>query len=286
MLRLKSYLGIMLSLAIASFMLASCQDQSIEQRAERYLRSQYDNSTQPTIKLQSKNKYQVSQSDLCQTNPPHQNGYQVVLIAGNTSYLLHTNADASEIEVCSANDLPEQDYLNYVGAGYEVAYPAGWQIRDLGLETDGTNRVYFSPATTIDLANGYILLEKLPQDAIDLDAEQARLPNFALPVDLALTEDIGSSDKSLDLSATYNLEETARGDLRAINLVVAPEFVETTKFKASPNSKSQNSLPLQVEVLLISKDNFVYKIQFFDHDSSSLSDEVIEQFGQGFQLID
>ncbi|AFY69661.1 hypothetical protein Pse7367_1369 [Thalassoporum mexicanum PCC 7367] len=268
--------------------LISCQDQSIEKKAERYLRSQLLMPDNVLIELQTKTEQRLNQSDLCQTEPADRNGYQLLFAAEGIGYVVHTSQDASEIELCGSQDLQAKDYLNYVGAGYEVEYPADWLIRDIGLEPDGTNRVYFSPLLPPDLKNGYILLEKFPGDAIDLDAEQLRSPNFDLPEDLESIENNDSSQESLNSSesdSTYDLTEIERGDLRTLPLVVSPELVETIKYQASPNQTSPDSLPLQVEVLLISADTFVYKIQFFYHDTSALTNEMIQQFGQGFQII-
>ena len=247
-------------LAIASF-LFGCQQISSTgnvststEKATNYLRSQLNLSTNVSISVESQKPQVANISDLCQTVPPTQDGFEVALIAEDIRYILQTNQDASKIELCRSEDAKPELTTKYNGAGYMLRYPAAWKVIDLGLEPSGASMVIFTPSPEV------------------LKGEDAKA---IAPKD--------GSETAKDLVTT-----PFDPKIKGAKSVSKKEFTKELPVVNKPESSSSNSLIWKVKVLTIETDKFIYTIHYYQpnlKNYANTDNKGFEQFANSFALI-
>ena len=124
----KPYLHTATSLAIACILIG-CQSPPADDLTTKvitYGRSQLNLNSSQAIQIESQQPQAVNTIDICQTTEPTEAGFVVKLLADDIRYILHTNADASKIEICGSEDAQPAATGKYTGTGYTLRYPANW----------------------------------------------------------------------------------------------------------------------------------------------------------------
>jgi hypothetical protein len=243
----------LLALFVA-FSVVACQPtqpvpRKVVEKAEAYLRSQLHLASNIAITAEAQSAQQINQSDLCQTSEPSEIGFQVILVADGSRYTLHSDRGGKNVEICMAQDAQPDAVAKYTGAGYTVKYPQSWQVEDEGMEPNGKNRVQFIP---LERSQGYIEVERLPQQAVESDTAR-NIKEF--------------KEEKFDAST---LGATSGRRQEYIEMVVA---------------KSGAQREWQVKALLLKIDNFVYKVKLFRSEDGSPLEKDFEQFVRDFKLI-
>ena len=285
-LRLRSNLAM---LAIA-WLLFGCQQISSTgnvststEKATNYLRSQLNLSTNVSISVESQKPQVANISDLCQTVPPTQDGFEVALIAEDIRYILQTNQDASKIELCRSEDAKPELTAKYNGAGYMLRYPAAWKVIDLGLEPSGASMVIFTPSSEAlkgeDNSNPAKLEQKL-QESQQVYAIVARNPIIDAKASNNSNSFNDGSETAKDL-VTIPFNPKIKGAKFGSKKEFTKEFRETNTGKLS-----SNNLVWKVKVLTLGTDQFIHTIHYYQPDKKNDSNSLnsFEQFANSFAL--
>ena len=274
-------------LAIASF-LFGCQQISSTgnvststEKATNYLRSQLNLSTNVSISVESQKPQVANISDLCQTVPPTQDGFEVALIAEDIRYILQTNQDASKVELCRSEDAKPELTTKYNGAGYMLRYPAAWKVIDLGLEPSGASMVIFTPSPEVlkgeDNSKPAKIQEKLQEK------QQVYAIVTRKPIDAKAIAPNDGSETAKDLVTTpFNPK------IKGAKSVSKKEFTKELPVVNKPESSSSNSLIWKVKVLTIETDKFIYTIHYYQpnlKNDANIDNKGFEQFANSFALI-
>ncbi len=235
---------------------------AISDKAVVYLRSQLQLPANSTITLKSQSAQTWYQGDLCQITAPTQTGFQVILTANNTRYTLHTNQDASKIEICTAQDETAPATAKYIGAGYTVRYPIEWQVIDEGLKPSGESSVRFTPPNQNEQPQqGYVLIRRVPSPTSE---------SLVLPTKSPTTTNLDIKEFKTE---PYNVAKLgAKSGIKQTYTQILTD--------ASGNKKNW-----QVKDLLIRTDEFIYEIQSFQPAANTPTDMVFEHFMNSFQFI-
>jgi hypothetical protein len=285
-LRLRSNLAM---LAIAC-LLFGCQQISSTgnvststEKATNYLRSQLNLSPNVTISVESQKPQIANVSDLCQTVPPTQDGFEVVLIAEDIRYILQTNQGASKIELCRSEDAKPELTTKYNGAGYMLRYPTSWKVIDLGLEPSGASMVIFTPSSEAlkgeDNSNPAKLEQKL-QESQQVYAIVARNPIIDAKASNNSNSFNDGSETAKDL-VTIPFDPKIKGAKFGSKKEFTKEFRETNTGKLS-----SNNLVWKVKVLTLGTDQFIHTIHYYQPDKKNDSNSLnsFEQFANSFAL--
>lgn len=285
-LRLRSNLAM---LAIAC-LLFGCQQISSTgnvststEKATNYLRSQLNLSPNVTISVESQKPQIANVSDLCQTVPPTQDGFEVVLIAEDIRYILQTNQGASKIELCRSEDAKPELTTKYNGAGYMLRYPTSWKVIDLGLEPSGESMVIFTPSSEAlkgeDNSNPAKLEQKL-QESQQVYAIVARNPIIDAKASNNSNSFNDGSETAKDL-VTIPFDPKIKGAKFGSKKEFTKEFRETNTGKLS-----SNNLVWKVKVLTLGTDQFIHTIHYYQPDKKNDSNSLnsFEQFANSFAL--
>jgi len=257
------------------------------EKVTNYLRSQLNLSTNVSIVVESQKPQIANMSDLCQTVPPNQDGFEVILIAEDIRYILQTNQDASKIELCRSEDAKPELTTKYNGAGYMLRYPTSWKVIDLGLEPSGVSIVIFTPSPEA-LSSEFLKGENNSKPAKIQEKLQESQQVYAIVV-----------RKPIDSKASNNSNSFNDGSETAKDLVTIPfdpkikgakfgskkEF--TKEFREKNTGKlSSNDLVWKVKVLTLGTDQFIYTIHYYQPDKKNDSNSLnsFEQFANSFAL--
>ena len=269
---------------VAIVSLASCQQtpstisttDSTTSKAISYLRSQLKLSANVAVIAESQKPQLSNSSDLCQTSAPTQDGWAIALISEDTRYLLQTNQDASQIEICRSEDAKPETTGKYTGAGYTLRYPADWKAIDLGLEPSGASTVIFTPSRDNEAT-----LQKLQQSQ-QVYAIVSKQPVSKQPIDSV--QDTKNNLKN-------NLKDNPQ------NLVTIPFDAKVKgaksgskqEFTTAIANSTGNPTIWKVKALTLETDKFIYTVRYYQPDSKSDSNtstaKAFEQFANSFALI-
>jgi hypothetical protein len=273
--------------AIAAGLLFGCQQtpptsstssataNSANQKAIDYLRSQLNLSTNVAIVAESQKPQSANISDLCQTSAPTQDGFEIALVAEDMRYILQTNQDISQIEICRSEDAKPETTKKYIGAGYVLSYPADWKVQDLGLEPSGASTVIFTPSREMSLDNDINnidlakLLQKFHQSQQVYTIVSRRLiDNKAIAFD--------GSENAKDLVITP-MDAKVKGAKSGLK----------KEFTTAIAHSSGGATIWQVKVLVLETDKFSYAIRYHEpkRDANSSKVKLFEQFVSSFALI-
>ena len=240
------------------------------EKAINYLRLQLNLSPNVAISIESQTPQLANISDLCQTSAPTQNGSAIALIAEDIRYILHTNQDASKIEICRSEDAKPETTGKYTGAGYILRYPADWKVIDLGLEPSGASTVIFTPSRDVDLAgdnNLDKLLQKLQQ------SHQVYTIVARRPIDgKAIASD--GSENAKDL-VTLPFDAKVKG----------AKSGSKKEFTTAIANSSGSPINWKVKALTLETDKFLYTVRYYQPDPNSSTSKAFEQFANSFALI-
>ena len=286
-LRLRSNLAM---LAIA-WLLFGCQQISSTgnvststEKATNYLRSQLNLSPNVTISVESQKPQIANVSDLCQTVPPTQDGFEVVLIAEDIRYILQTNQGASKIELCRSEDAKPELTTKYNGAGYMLRYPTSWKVIDLGLEPSGASMVIFTPSSEAlkgeDNSNPAKLEQKL-QESQQVYAIVARNPIDDKAIASNNSNYFNDGSETAKDLVTIPFNPKIKGAKFGSKKEFTKEFRETNTGKLS-----SNNLVWKVKVLTLGTDQFIHTIHYYQPDKKNDSNSLnsFEQFANSFAL--
>ncbi|MCA6572751.1 MAG: hypothetical protein ACK5EU_18890 [Pseudanabaena sp.] len=238
------------------------------EKAINYLRSQLKLSANLAIMAESAKSQSVNIADLCQTVAPTQEGFEIVLVAEDTRYILQTNQDASKIEICRSEDAQPATTGKYNGAGYTLRYPAEWKVIDIGLESSGASTVIFTPSKEVNLvkeSNLEQIIQKLQQSQ-QVYAIVVRQPS--------------------------NAKVIADGSENAKDVVTIP-FEAKVKGAKSGSKKEFTTMiassTWKVQALTLEADKFFYTVRYYQpvakSDANSSTAKAFAQFANSFALV-
>lgn len=273
----KPYIYTAASTAIACILIG-CQSPPANDWSAKvitYGRSQLGLNPSQALQIESQQPQTVNTVDICQTTEPTEVGFVVKLLAGDIRYILHTNADASKIEICGSEDAQPAATGKYTGAGYTLRYPANWQVIDFGLERSGASTVIFTPQLSAESVNPeaalqglqkqlrtHVIIKRIPLS----QADSAKLPEDA--------QNIGEVPFDYQVKAAK-----------------ASSKVQFTEAIANSNNGSNNVTNWQVQALTLETEQFIYTIRYYQPDAPDLTKDgnkipnQFEQFVSSFSLI-
>ena len=277
----KPYLHTATSLAIACILI-SCQSppaNDLTTKVIAYARSQLSLNSSQAVNIESQQPQPVNTSDICQTTEPTQSGFVIKLVTADIRYILHTNADASKIEICGSEDAQPSATGKYTGTGYTLRYPANWQAIDFGLERSGASTVIFTPQLVSEKP-----IERLNPETV-LQNLQRNLQTHAIIKRIPIAQ---SSLAKLPEDAKAIGEVPFDYQVKAAKSGSKMQFTEAI---ATSNNISNKVTNWQVQALNLETEQFIYTIRYYQPDAPDLTKDgskipnQFEQFVSSFALI-